>query len=882
MVKAGLIPVQRTVVRDGKMFQTTVYVKARHENKVDKTKNVQVPDWKFSSVQDFQDEVKRISELRDRSERAVLKESLMDHIETKMGVKWAKLGPNEDRAFVRNTMRAFSAAKKHLQTAAPQAVTPTPAPTPAAPTATPAAPSPSASNAGFAVSKQPGKDYIMPKDDSKKLARAFRDEQGGFEKLLPIMKGAGITWNEVPDVGPNNMRALRALASFMRKGGELQKTQAQPANQQQLVVNNPNQPLVPEKKSKYEKGTIQHDYELAKARHKLIGLASGVMPVDDKTADYLEGLIKDGKFGLIGDGSAGETYGLPAKLNDAVDRIVRDASSKNERNHLISDVSDYTIRGAERLGLFEGTPYKAEFETFKKNHEEFNNKWGVKYPYTSGVGLAERSMNYVDELDKTMPDWRGKNCRAFIETLGQRLSNASTMSDAEVNKLWDDLDFEQAITSTSSGLPDPMIETLINTASRNGLSSVNLALVTATLAGMPRGSGTPTLSVSRQAYQNGQVSKKSILSALGKNLYDSAGMKTNANQTVMERIDGSWDLGSVNYAVNAIGDAHQKGKPFDSKAFKKEAKEILSDLAPLKTPEAHHISFNIALAFNIERFFDRQRSMKGPAKYVPMTPEEVYGDNLEKAMKVHVGAMRKATDKQKETYRAKYKDSKSLVNYAAQLKNGADPTKLEFPDAEKVKDVIKTTLMAAPDDEAQKVAARVAQTHDNRGHKDFKTVVHGVYRVKRIASEEKFQKINDDINNTGFYYHGTSFGTAQKILGETGGFKVFTPKDKGMIKAGSMLGYGIYLASQSSKSMQYVGDGFRAGSRGVLFVCKASIGNAVHTTGRGAHINQPIMNDPKTDSVWMDKPHVVNPEWAVKRAEQAVPRLWIDAERVNK
>jgi dipicolinate synthase subunit B len=128
----------------------------------------------------------------------------------------------------------------------------------------------------------------------------------------------------------------------------------------------------------------------------------------------------------------------------------------------------------------------------------------------------------------------------------------------------------------------------------------------------------------------------------------------------------------------------------------------------------------------------------------------------------------------------------------------------------------------------------------------------------------------------------TSFDTAQKVLGASGGFKVFTAKDQGKIKAGSMLGYGIYLASESSKSMQYVGNGFRSGSRGVLMVCKASLGKVVQTRLRGCHHNQPIMARPDTDSVFMDRPDVINPEWAVKRAEQAVPRLWIDAERVHK
>jgi len=108
--------------------------------------------------------------------------------------------------------------------------------------------------------------------------------------------------------------------------------------------------------------------------------------------------------------------------------------------------------------------------------------------------------------------------------------------------------------------------------------------------------------------------------------------------------------------------------------------------------------------------------------------------------------------------------------------------------------------------------------------------VHGIYRVKRIDSEDKFQKINDKIDNFGFYYHGTSFNTSQKILGQTGGFKVFKSQDSDKIKSDSMLGYG--------------------------------------------------MNQKDTDTVFVDRPDVLNPEWVVKRAEQDVPRLLIDAERI--
>jgi hypothetical protein len=377
----------------------------------------------------------------------------------------------------------------------------------------------------------------------------------------------------------------------------------------------------------------------------------------------------------------------------------------------------------------------------------------------------------------------------------------------------------------------------------------------------------------------GTIKKSEIIAELGKQISDIRGM-SGSSDTVLKGITG-WRVDEVDFLKQYAKDAVNSNTTLDSDELKRDKNEILSDMAALKTPEADHIAANIVFRTGLHDFFDSNRSVKPPEKYEPISMDDYSSSrSLTSIVKVHIGAMRTKTDKARQKYLDEYKN-KATIDFTGAWKQGADPNKLTFPDADKIKDIVKTTLQTAPDDEAKSVASKIAQSHDKSNHGSFTTKVHGVYRVKRIASEEKFQKINQDINNTGFYYHGTSFDTAQKILGQTGGFKVFNAAS-GNIKAGSMLGYGIYLARESSKSMQYVGNGFRNGSRGVLFVCKASLGKVVQSSARGFHANQPIMDRKDTDTVFMDRPHVINPEWAVKRAEQAVPRLWVDAERVQK
>ncbi len=105
-------------------------------------------------------------------------------------------------------------------------------------------------------------------------------------------------------------------------------------------------------------------------------------------------------------------------------------------------------------------------------------------------------------------------------------------------------------------------------------------------------------------------------------------------------------------------------------------------------------------------------------------------------------------------------------------------------------------------------------------HAGFTADVNGVFKIHGQRSVgKKFQAALDARDNEAdFMFHGTHYG-AGKAIGSKG-FKV--PKKA---KAGRMLGDGVYLAPQASKSMQYVGSSFgRSKESGVLLVNRAAKG----------------------------------------------------------
>lgn len=212
---------------------------------------------------------------------------------------------------------------------------------------------------------------------------------------------------------------------------------------------------------------------------------------------------------------------------------------------------------------------------------------------------------------------------------------------------------------------------------------------------------------------------------------------------------------------------------------------------------------------------------------------------------------------------------------------------IEAPEArDLLKASVKTTVGAVSGPELKKISDDVVKNHDRVEHTSFRPKVHGVYEVKETLQDDKYEEMfKSKGGSSGTFYHGTSFTTTQKILGDSGGFKVFQGgKD---VKSGSMLGYGIYLADMSSKSAQYISNsGFsRSLDRGSLMIVEAALGKEKAFEGRRDvrrnHTNEPY--DSITAMKGKDVPGLYRPlrnnEWLVKDALQARPRYIIDYER---
>jgi len=904
--KNGLVPIKRLVVRNGKTFQQTVYVKPKHADKVDHSKHVEIPSWNFKNSKDFDDELKRINKIADRSERKILKEHLLEHVEHELGLDYGKVPNTEKNAFARNCLKAFSLAKKHLENN-PQK------PKPKAPEP-PSQPSQPVGNQGgkvaLTVTKQPnaGKsDYIMERPASKELAKKVANEIGDAN-LIESLKSVGITWNEVPEAGPNRMRALRALASFIRRGGELGvgKVQEKEKEKEQeeapkLVIEDKDKPL--NKESAYEKDSIQYDYEKAPFHHKLIGLATGILPTDEKTANYLEKLVKSGKMGVnvgeqvpydVNDANSYKEHidvGLPKALDDELTKF-----STNAESGVFNSAPAQYIMDKEGK-MFEGTEYEAKYKEVKNIYYKINKKHNM-HTAREGTAPIEACLKILDVLDSFSPSWEKESGVQLYENIANTLTNAS--SKEEVNKLWDALDVEKWL--TKDVLVNDVVEVHSTGANLLAFASTNSSpyhFITKIVEKVdPSSKGKINHADFAQKVKAGEISKKDVLDAIASQLNKE---KTFLASTAPmgKKIEDTWHNGGVGHFKSAI-----KNGEIDKAKFKKDMNETLADFAELSTPEAQHILFNIHFSHRISMFKHAKKSVKMPAVMSPIGIEELNSNKtLEAIVKIHTGAVRKSSEKakakflkdnaevgiKKEKEAVSTLDSTLFANKVMEALNSgksiADISKFDLPGADVINTAIKSSLASVSEQEAKKVEEKIQESHSSV-HYEFKQKVHGVYRIKRNASEEAYQNwkgsadTNDGKGETGFYYHGTSFGTAQKVLGESGGFKVFKGGSK--IKVGSMLGYGVYLAKHSSKSSLYVGDGYMSGNRGVMFLCKASLGNTVTTSKKGLEHNQPYMDKPDVDTVFMDKPHVLNPEWAVKRAEQAVPRLWIDVERVYK
>lgn len=179
-----------------------------------------------------------------------------------------------------------------------------------------------------------------------------------------------------------------------------------------------------------------------------------------------------------------------------------------------------------------------------------------------------------------------------------------------------------------------------------------------------------------------------------------------------------------------------------------------------------------------------------------------------------------------------FKEVRDLMkSYAEEVANAPDKIKLENNE-------LKCRIKSVDESTYSKISQKIIDDWDNRVHGGFKPKIKGIYEITDIPAREKFEKIVE-LNKDCFteeedplevncqrdtFYHGTDSTATALILGHSGKFKIKKAK------TGSMFGEGIYLASESSKSAQYIGDKFgrKAGTEGTLMICEASLGNCAY------------------------------------------------------
>lgn len=894
--KAGLVPIQKLVIRHGQQFMTTVYVNPNKANKVDHTKHVVVPAWHLRTAQDLEDEKNKIAKTKDPAEKEALKDEFMKHLES-MGVKWTK-NPNDGI----NYMRALMAAKDHLNTQGNS--TPTAAPTPAPQaTPTPQAPTP-------AVGGQK-----MSKDDAKKLIKDMQ-KKDSVENIMAKMKAQGITWNEHANPAVNKMRAMMALNSHLQNGGTLGgSAQPTPAPQAQPTAPAPPKAPVTVQAKKVDKsapkaGTIEADYHNASIRAKAIGLLTGMVPKDVDAENFLHKQIKDGKFDVDpsnGSGNGSDEYGLPKGMLALLSKNGRVSDYMKK-----DDFNAYTRPNGHASEIFKDKG-KKEFEDYKKTFEDYRDKYGTyimddKLSYVKSVsGNLDIMDSYGMHVDANKT---GQEYHKDLQTVLNKLANANT-SQAEIDQAWDKLGMDTFLNKyslTDSAVADnPAMQQMMEFGFGGACSEMNF-VQEKFMDELGKNSWNDLKTV-LQDVQQGKRGKKQVFVALSNAV---------ENARVMARLDGlshtmangsqknMWKEPLISSMMDQDNLAYfgRRDLPKTEKYFKtfhdsgtttfNRAKfddfinGAVTDRAGLVSPEAKWVKHNLLL-YNatLQASGDSYNGkFKMPDNYEPVD----FNDWMNSSDKIdcfrrHMAIMRKAEstrDKWRKKYTPQQGSTPKVLDKQAihdAIKNGGDLSQLYIPEHKDLGGMVKCAIEKAPDSEKETVQKKINENHDTINHSSFRTKVHNVFRVTNLPYEEKFQEIDKDRDNTGFYYHGTDYRAMQLILGKSGQFVV----NKTNVKAGRMLGDGVYLAKQSSKSMQYISSGFNRGigNRGVLFLCKASLGKAVESTVRGSQYNTKLLDQKGVDTVYMLKPHVVNPEWAVKEEKAVIPRLIIDVEMTN-
>jgi hypothetical protein len=178
----------------------------------------------------------------------------------------------------------------------------------------------------------------------------------------------------------------------------------------------------------------------------------------------------------------------------------------------------------------------------------------------------------------------------------------------------------------------------------------------------------------------------------------------------------------------------------------------------------------------------------------------------------------------------------------------------------------KIALRSLDRGRCQRVLEYLKNSFDKTQHGGFGFRIKGIYKIEEAGYYEKWKSIEKEKGNVKIGYHATTFENASKIA--KGGFELRKAR------TGRMLGDGIYLTDVSSKSIQYAGDYGRSDDRGVMFVCKAAMGNVKYS-------DHNLPNGHDTVYAKKGQGRLLNDEFCVKNPKAVLPMLWIDIERTR-
>lgn len=187
------------------------------------------------------------------------------------------------------------------------------------------------------------------------------------------------------------------------------------------------------------------------------------------------------------------------------------------------------------------------------------------------------------------------------------------------------------------------------------------------------------------------------------------------------------------------------------------------------------------------------------------------------------------------------------------------------------------------------IQKRMDNSWDHGNHSDFQVTVNHAFKIKHpVPIQEKWETARRKHGNVqSGMYHGTDYAAGRGI--NSTGFRVSLED----VKAGRMLGDGVYLSNTSSKTVQYIGESYgRDRADGVIMELDAALDSTTDWTqnetwyddfsqGNVNSVHAPKGKQGFTKNGLGAKYErsIVNDEWAVKDPAAVIPTLWLDVTR---